>query len=275
MDSHICFHFWICSVIIVGREEQQHPKERGGESSTTQQEGRESSTQEGNAPPHPRRLGTWDHPKHHRHKERGRDAAPPQKGEGLHIYISQTGINHEGREVVVDSGASMHKRSKSEPTLEEQDTSLKSKESCSSMTPNQSITTTEEATANVRVLDMFTTVQLLDTSRTLARNFANNICIPMNGKSAIANVDQTWQHKLQVGTCWTDVRICNCRRKSPRCRCNMGDRQIRQTERFCRLGSTIYGRIGRRRIWIIQQTWSSTHSSKTLEQIQRENTIYS
>ena len=73
--------------------------------------------------------------------------------------FSRTGIRHEDREFTVDSGASMHMLSKSDFIQEEKESIRKSKESCTFLTANEMITTTEEATVYVKDLDTLITVQ--------------------------------------------------------------------------------------------------------------------
>ena len=63
---------------------------------------------------------------------------------------------------MVDSGASVHMMSKSDLIREGKTASRKSKESCSIITANGSITATEEATVHVRDLDICITVHQLD-----------------------------------------------------------------------------------------------------------------
>ena len=63
--------------------------------------------------------------------------------------IFPTGISHEERQFIVDSGASVHLMSKSDLTHEEKETVGKSEESCTIITANGSIIATEEAALSV------------------------------------------------------------------------------------------------------------------------------
>ena len=77
---------------------------------------------------------------------------------------SQRGISHEEREFKIDTCASMHLMRSGDLVHEESETIRKSKESCTLLPASGSITSTEEASVNVRDLDMFIVVQLLEDS---------------------------------------------------------------------------------------------------------------
>ena len=85
---------------------------------------------------------------------------------------------------MVDSGASVHMMSNSDLIREGKTANRKSKESCSIITANGSITATEEAIVHVRDLDMCITVhQLDDAPAVLSRGNTCEECgILLNGR---------------------------------------------------------------------------------------------
>ena len=80
----------------------------------------------------------------------------------------------------------MHMMSRSDFIHEEQETARKSKEICTNISAKGSITTTEQATVNVRDSDMLITVQLLkDSPAVLSQGKidAKTTDILMNGRN--------------------------------------------------------------------------------------------
>ena len=65
---------------------------------------------------------------------------------------------------MVDSSATLHMMSKSDLLHEEKETNRKSKESCTILTANGTITAKEETTVYVNDLDMLITIQVNDNS---------------------------------------------------------------------------------------------------------------
>ena len=75
---------------------------------------------------------------------------------------------------------------------EEEETSRKSKASCTITEANGTITTTEEATVYVRDLDIMITVQLLEDSPAVLSlgNYAKNIGFLENGRRTVHHISQ-------------------------------------------------------------------------------------
>ena len=73
-------------------------------------------------------------------------------------------IKPEGREFVVDSGASMRMVSKKDFNFAELETMRISKNPTTVMTANGEVQTREEGTVYVKELDLFVTVVLLETT---------------------------------------------------------------------------------------------------------------
>ena len=76
--------------------------------------------------------------------------------------LAASTIKSEEREFVVDSGASMHMVSKRDLNSAELETMRISKNPTTVMTAHGEVQTREEATENVKELDLFVKVMLLD-----------------------------------------------------------------------------------------------------------------
>ena len=77
--------------------------------------------------------------------------------------LAHTSTSPEGREFVVDSGASMHMLSKKGfLSSDEMETLRRSRNSTTVVTANGEVQTNEEAQVHVHDLDLFVTVQILD-----------------------------------------------------------------------------------------------------------------
>ena len=146
--------------------------------------------------------------------------------------ISRTGISHEIREFMLESGASVHVRSKSDlPFVHaSRETVPKSIESCTTISTNGKITTIEEATSKIWI------VQLLEHSPAMLSLrfffFLKNTSIPLIGGKTIAHINQGWTHySLQVGNLCTDRRtIAETRPRSGSDAASGDRRQLRETE---------------------------------------------
>ena len=164
----------------------------------------------------------------------------------------------------------------------------KSKGCCTIITANGTITTTEEATVYVKDLDMLITVQLLVDSPAVpslrklcqeqrysfkwkAKQFPT---LTQYGKHIYCkseNCVPTVLPGVLVDTSpWNDASSASDRPPTA-----SGD-----GARYSRLTSAIHGSTGRRRIWIIRQSWwnnhhntSSTYSSETQTKTGFSNTV--
>ena len=106
--------------------------------------------------------------------------------------ISRTRISQEERSFIVGTGASVLMMSKGDLIHEGKEPFRKSKESCTIITSNGSITTTQEASVYVRDLEMLITSEILEDSPAVLsqKKNAKNMGIPTNGKKTIPHINQ-------------------------------------------------------------------------------------
>ena len=103
----------------------------------------------------------------------------------------------------------MHMVGKSDFTHEEKETIWKLLGFCTIITANGKNTTTEEASVQVRDLDLFSTLQVLETYQLYSRldNYGKNMGISTNGRETITHINQRWNsYSLQVGNLCTNRR---------------------------------------------------------------------
>ena len=88
----------------------------------------------------------------------------PNRTTQENVVASRSDSEHEEREFIVDSGASLHLMSKCELTSGETDTIRRSKEPTLITTANGKAESTEEVTVHVNDMDVSVTVMLLECS---------------------------------------------------------------------------------------------------------------
>ena len=98
----------------------------------------------------------------------------------------------EEREFVVDSGASMHMVSKKDLDSAELETMRTSRSPTTVMTANGEVQTREGATENVKQLDLFVKVMLLDETHAVLALGGTLVFLPLDQRSKTTS-HQKWQ----------------------------------------------------------------------------------